>query len=120
MKRILVCDDNAMILKTIEHKLTTDGYEVITAKDGKQAADIIQNNHIDLILTDMLMPFLSGMELINFVRNELKKDIPIIVLSKVGAEDTQEDAYDLGADDYLPKPFNPNIMSMKIKRLLKE
>lgn len=120
MKRILVCDDNALMLKTIEHKLKTDGYEVVTAKDGKSAAEILKRNHIDLILTDMLMPYISGLELINLVRNELKQDTPIIVLSKVGAEDTQEDAYDLGADDYLPKPFNPNIMSIKIKRLLKD
>ena len=69
-------------------------------------------------MTDMLMPFCSGLELVNKVRNDLKLSTPIIVLSRIGNEETIIEAFQLGADDYISKPFSPNELSIREKRLL--
>jgi len=116
--KILVCEDDYMIIKTIEHKLIREGYKVEVANDGKIAAGKLAQEEFDLIITDLLMPFSGGLELINLVRNEIKKATPIIVLSKVGNEETIIQAFQLGADDYLTKPFSPNELSIRVKRLL--
>jgi len=118
--KILVCEDDFMMLKTIEHKLKRDGYEVIIAKDGQEAANYLKDpsNSVDLVITDLLMPFMSGLEIINLIRNDLKLNLPLIVLSKVGNEDTVLQAFELGADEYITKPFSPNELSIRIKRVL--
>ncbi len=117
--RILVCEDDYMLLKTIEFKLTRDGYTVITAKDGKEASELLRSEKFNLIITDLLMPFMNGQELIFLIRSELKLDTPIIVLSKIGLEETVLKAFDLGADDYVVKPFSPLELGIRVKKLLR-
>ena len=116
--KILVCEDDTIIIKAIEHKLKNEGYEIELATDGKLAAEKINNNEYDLILTDLLMPFFGGLEVINLVRNQLKKNTPIIVLSRLANEQTIIEAFNLGADDYITKPFSPNELSIRVKRFL--
>lgn len=118
--KILVCEDDFMMLKTIELKLKKDGYDIIPAKDGQEAANFLKDPsmNIDMVVTDLLMPYLSGLEIINLIRNELKLSIPLIVLSKVGNEDTVLQAFELGADEYITKPFSPNELSIRVKRVL--
>lgn len=117
--KILICEDDTMTLKALEHKLKKEGYDIISAKDGKNASEILSNqNDIDLLLTDLHMPVLSGLELIGFVRGKLKSNLPIIMLTRVGLEETVLQAFELGADDYITKPFNPEELALRIKRLL--
>lgn len=117
--KILICEDDTMTLKALEHKLKKDGYSIISAQDGKSACDMLSSqNDIDLLLTDLHMPVLSGLELINFVRGNLKSNMPIIMLTRVGLEETVLQAFELGADDYITKPFNPDELTLRIKRLL--
>lgn len=116
--KILICDDDVIMIKAIEHKLKSDGYEIDIAIDGNQASEKISNNEYDLIMTDLLMPFFGGLELVNKVRNEMNLKVPIIVLTRVGNEDTIIEAFKLGADDYVTKPFSPNELSIRVKRLL--
>ena len=118
ISRILVCEDNEMIIKVIEYKLRNEGYVVEIAKDGNAAIEKLSQSSYDLILTDLLMPFTSGLEVINNIRNELKSSVPIIVLSALVHEDTIIEALKLGADDYITKPFSPNELSLRVKRLL--
>ena len=119
IKRVLVCEDNETVIKVIEYKLRNEGYQIVIAKDGNSAMNILRDAiSYDLILTDLLMPFASGLELINFIRNELKSDVPIIVLSALVQEETILEALNLGADDYITKPFSPNELSLRVKRLL--
>lgn len=117
--KILICEDDLMTLKALDHKLKNEGYETLTALDGKQAIDML-NSHpeIDLLLTDLHMPLISGLELITHVRNEMKSFMPIVMLTRVGLEDTVLHAFELGADDYITKPFSPEELSLRIKRLL--
>lgn len=116
--KILICDDDVIMVKAIEHKLKSDGYEIDIAVDGIQASEKIAKNEYDLIMTDLLMPFFGGLELVNKVRNEMNLKVPIIVLTRVGNEDTIIEAFKLGADDYVTKPFSPNELSIRVRRLL--
>ena len=101
---ILVADDEAMIREGIAAFLTEEGYQVILAKDGEEALDKLQEHSIHLVLLDLMMPKVSGFE----VLKELKKnqDIPVIVLSALGDEATQLQVFDLYADDHVTKPFS--------------
>ena len=116
--KILVCEDDFMMIKAIEHKLKSEGYLVDVVTDGNQAIEKIRQGDYDLVMTDLLMPFVGGLELINTIRNELLLKMPIIVLSRLGNEDTIIEAFKLGADDYITKPFSPNEVSIRVKRLL--
>ena len=116
--KILVVEDDYMMIKAIEHKLKSDGYVVDAASDGHQAIEMINQSDYDLIITDILMPFVGGFELINKISNELYLKMPIIVLSSLSNEDSIIEAFKLGADDYITKPFSPNEVSIRVKRLL--
>ena len=117
--KILVCDDDVLMLKAIEFKLKRDGYEVLVATNGRDASDLIrEDNDITLVITDLLMPFFNGLELINFIKNDLERSLPILVLSKIGLEETVLKAFELGADDYMVKPFSPNELTIRAKKLL--
>ena len=116
--KILVCEDDTMTLKAIEHKLKQDSYEIITAQDGKAAKEKLANEKFDLILTDLHMPYISGLELISYIRNDLKINAPIIMLTRVGIEETVLQAFELGADDYITKPFSPAELTLRVKKML--
>ena len=103
----------------IEAKLKNEGFEVIGAQDGREALKILETTTPDLIITDILMPYTSGLELISIVKSDPNKKLPIIVLSGLGQEDTVMEAFQLGADDFITKPFNPTELSVRVKRLMK-
>jgi len=116
--QILIAEDDELILKTLQHKLTKDGYEIILTRNGKEAINMINEKEIDLIITDIMMPFASGLEIVNAVRTGNKTNTPIIVLSSLGQEDTVVEAFNLGADDFITKPFSPIELSIRVKKLL--
>ncbi len=115
--KILVADDDDALLNMIAYKLRKENFgEIFTATDGKAAKQIIEYEKPDVIVTDILMPFVSGLELIAYVRNYLHLDIPIITLSIVGLEDTVLEAFELGANDFMSKPFNLPELLIRIRR----
>jgi len=118
--KILVAEDEPLMLMAIEGKLKTEGYDVTGVSDGREALKAIEQTEFQLIITDILMPYTSGLELISIVKSDGAKSIPIIVLSGLGQEDTVMEAFQLGADDFLTKPFNPTELSVRVKRLLKK
>lgn len=113
---ILIAEDDELILRTIEHKLVKEGYTVILTRNGKEAIEKIQELDIDLVVTDIMMPFASGIEILSAIRSFGKKT-PVIVLSSMGQEEVVIDAFDLGAADFMVKPFSPNELLLRIKRL---
>lgn len=115
---ILLCEDDLMLSRTIEFKLKKDGYSILTAENGKIAAEILKKEKVNLIITDLLMPYMGGLELIVLVRKDLNLSLPIMVLSHIGLEKTVVQAFDLGADDYLVKPFSPLELGIRVKKLL--
>lgn len=118
IKRILVAEDNKLILDTVVFKLQKEGYEVVKAKDGKECMEYLESGSYDLLVTDLFMPFISGHEIVSAVRSEMKIDIPILVLSAAGAEETVLKAFELGADDYMTKPFSLGELSIRVRKLL--
>ncbi|AHW59801.1 two-component system, OmpR family, response regulator VicR [Draconibacterium orientale] len=118
MKRILVAEDNRLILETVAHSLSREGYEIIKAEDGKDCLAKLESNEVDLLITDLYMPNLNGLEVISKLNETGKKQIPVMVLSAAGAEESVMKAFDLGADDYMVKPFSLIELNIRVKRLL--
>ena len=115
---ILVIEDEIIMLKAMEFRLKKEGYNVIIAEDGRIALKIINEQQPDLIITDIMMPFVTGLEIVDFIKNKSDKKAPVIVLSAVGLEKTVLEAFELGADDFITKPFSPNELAVRVKRLL--
>ncbi|GGH29716.1 response regulator [Sphingobacterium alkalisoli] len=113
---ILIAEDDELILRTIEHKLLKEGYQIILTRNGKDAIEKIKELNVDLVVTDIMMPFASGIEILAAIRS-FQKELPVIVLSSLGQEEVVADAFDLGAADFMVKPFSPNELVLRIKRL---
>jgi DNA-binding response OmpR family regulator len=119
MSRILVCDDDIVTLNVVRLKLTSANIaSVTTAEDGEQGIELVKKEDFDLIITDLQMPYKSGLELVRAVRHQMKKKTPIIVLSSDGLEDIVMEALQLGVDDFITKPFNANELLLRVKKLL--
>ncbi|MBN2347486.1 MAG: response regulator transcription factor [Bacteroidales bacterium] len=116
--KVLVAEDDLLTSKAIEHRLKMDGYEVFKAYNGKIATKILQENVIDIALVDIHMPYVGGFEVIKYIRETQKKTIPIAVVSRIDNHGTIMKAFELGADDYITKPFNAVDLSLRIKTLL--
>lgn len=117
--KILIAEDEPLMLRALELKLKKEGYEVIACNNGKEALAKIDIEQPDLIITDIMMPFSSGLEIVGTVKNGLNRHIPIIVLSAMGQEKTVEEAFEMGADDYVTKPFSLTELALRIKRFKK-
>ena len=116
--KVLICEDDEMVLKMVEFKLQKEGFEVYLANDGKEAIEQIKAHQPDVIITDIMMPYLTGLEIVHQVRKQLNLKTPIIIVSSIGLEKTVLEAFQLGADDFITKPFSPNELSVRVKKLL--
>lgn len=115
--KILVIEDDILMVKILEFVLRKEGYNITIAKDGIEGLEKIQTFNPDMIITDIILPFKSGLEVISFVK-ENHNHIPVIVVSSMGEEErTVMEAFNLGADDFVSKPFNPNELKLRVKRL---
>ncbi|MGW8316259.1 MAG: response regulator [Bacteroidales bacterium] len=107
MRRILVCEDNPIALKTIEFTLQKAGYEVLQACDGEQAMMLLNSELVDMVITDINMPFTKGLELVRYINTRFPNKIPVIIISGINLQETMDHALELGARGYLTKPFDP-------------
>ncbi|MDP4267747.1 MAG: response regulator [Bacteroidota bacterium] len=115
--RLLICDNNRLLSLLLSKKLAVEGYDITVVGDGLSALKIINNGNIDFLITEIQVPYLSGLELLSNIK---KKDnrIPVIILSEINSENIISQAYNMGADDYITKPFNPDVLPFRIKRVL--
>ena len=118
-KKIVLAEDNSMLSMVLKFRLEKEGYQLLIAVDGKEALELIEQHNPELILTDIMMPFVSGLEVISHVRNILNLQTPIVVFSAAGQEKIVLQAFDLGATDFMTKPLSPNELVLRIKRLLR-
>ncbi|MBX7125364.1 MAG: response regulator transcription factor [Cyclobacteriaceae bacterium] len=119
--KILICDDDSALVSMIRFKLSRENLgEIIKAADGREARKLIEQERPDLIVTDVHMPFHTGLEIIAYVRQELRLQTPIIILSAEGLEETVLQAFNLGANDFLSKPFSPAELAIRVRRLLQK
>lgn len=115
--RILLVDDEPLILKGLRFSLQQEGYEIDQAADGEEAVQKILSNHYDLILLDVMLPKLSGIEVCQRVRET--SDVPIIMLTAKGEDMDKILGLEYGADDYMVKPFNILEVKARIKTILR-
>lgn len=117
--KIVLSEDNDILRKSLSFFLEANGFTVDQFADGKDALDAIKINNYDLILTDINMPGISGMEITQHVRQNLGSDIPIIIFTTSSVEQTELDSFNLGANEFMAKPVSPAVLLIRIKKLLK-
>lgn len=116
--RLLIIEDDPLIRKTVELKFQKEGFEVLVSPDGKDGLDRLRTELPDIVLTDIMLPYVNGLEIIRAVKAISTKKIPVIVFSTMGQESMVEDAYKLGADEFVKKPFSLAELSIRVKRLV--
>jgi DNA-binding response OmpR family regulator len=117
MTTILLADNDTFLLKFLQRKLQSYDYQVITAANGIIALSIINSHKIDIFITEIQLAFLSGLELVTIIKKQNKK-IPIIILSNINSEHIIMQAYQMGVNDYIVKPFDIDTFNLRIKRIL--
>ncbi len=119
MKRILVCDDDALLIDLLEYRLASRGYEIIIARDGSEALARLAEATPDAIILDAMMPVVDGYEVLRRIREtEALAAIPVIMLTARKQERDILEALELGANDYIVKPFIPEELVARLSRLL--
>ena len=118
--KILLIDDEADILEFVKYNLERDGYEVHTASNGAEGLQVALSVKPHLILLDMMMPVLDGVETCKAIRQSpVLKNVMVVFLSAAGTEETQLQGYGAGADDYINKPIKMNILRSRVQAILK-
>lgn len=118
--KILVCEDEEILLTSLEFRLRKQGFEVILAADGKEALEKIKTESPDLVVADIMMPHVTGLELTTYVRKKMKSDLPIIIISALGNDEMVLKAFALGANDFISKPFKPSELVLRIKMVFQQ
>jgi len=116
-KKVLVVDDDAKTVELVKLYLNRDGYRVITAYDGTEALQLARENQPDLIVLDIMLPGINGLEICRILRKE--SDVPIIMLTALTTDDDRLTGLDLGADDYVTKPFSPRELAARVRAVLR-
>lgn len=117
--RILICEDNKLALKTISVVLEREGYKSDTVENGNDAITLLKDNLYDMVIVDIHLPYHSGLELVEYLRTDLKLDTPVLIVTAFSDPQMQRQAAELGIDGYIVKPFNPMDLVRKIKTILK-
>lgn len=115
--KIMIIDDDEFTLKTMSLKLTKKGYEVVTACNADEALHSIPKQHPDLIIADVMMPYMSGLEFLNLLNFEYLEGIPVMMMSSLKNIEVVNLSLDLGAKDYIQKPVNYFELIPKINKL---
>lgn len=119
---ILVVEDEEIMLTALEFRMRKHGFNVVLARDGQQAINYLASNTPDAIVTDMMMPNVTGMELLEYVRQNLDptyaSPMPVIIISALEQDDVVLDAFKAGANDFIAKPFKPQELILRLRRFL--
>jgi sigma-B regulation protein RsbU (phosphoserine phosphatase) len=118
---LLVVDDNETNRDLLAHHLESQGHSVAQAQNGRQALEMIHKDRFDLVLLDVLMPEMNGYQVLAHIKNDISwKNIPVIMISAIGEMDSVVQCIEMGAEDYLPKPFNPVLLKARINACLEK
>ena len=119
-KRLLLAEDDELLASLLKYRLEKAGYIVDLVYDGKQVKSRLAEEMPDIIVSDIMMPYFSGIELIDYVRNELNSNLPIIIISSAGNEENVLSAFELGANDFIAKPVSPSELLVRVGRELQK
>ena len=117
MHRVLVVDDEPIVVDVLTRYLTREGFEVATAHDGQEAVDAFPSFHPDLVLLDLMLPRVDGLEVFRRIRHQ--QEVPVIMLTARGEETDRVVGLELGADDYVTKPFSPREIVARVRAVLR-
>lgn len=118
MFTLLVAEDDVALQTIVSTKLKQEGYDVIAVTNGYEALDVLENRHVDLLITDIMMPDMNGFELVKLLRGT-KHQLPILMMTAQVQFDSLEKAFQLGVDDYVVKPIRLAELSLRVKALLR-
>ena len=116
-EKILVVEDEPTLVETLEYNLSRQDYEVITAMDGQEALDLARREHPDLVVLDLMLPTIDGIEVCRLLRQEM--NVPILMLTARDEEVDKVVGLEVGADDYMTKPFSMRELMARVKALLR-
>ena len=117
--RLLLAEDDEMLASLLKFRLEKGGYQVDLAPDGRQVKEYLKSSIPDLIISDIMMPYFSGIELVDYLRNQLRSQVPIIIISTAGNEENVLNAFELGADDFISKPVSPTELLVRVGKVLR-
>src|SRR5688572_29558243 len=118
--KILVCEDDEVVLKVIQVALENQPAETTYAKDGRQALDLLKSGHrFDLVITDIHMPYHNGDEILTLIREDQKKNTPIIMISSDDEEEVIQLALKSGVNEFIRKPIDADKFHKKVKKYIK-
>ena len=115
--KILICEEEEVLLTAIEFRLQKNGFSVIRTNDAEQCVKHLKEDNPDMLIIDLDMSGISGLEMTEKLRKEMKSDIPIILLSDLEDGEELHQAFELGANDFVTKPFKPVELVIRIKKL---
>ncbi|HSJ68573.1 MAG TPA: response regulator transcription factor [Anditalea sp.] len=118
--KIILAEDNDLLRKSLSFFLEANGFKVDQFSNGKEALEAIKTQEYELILTDINMPGISGMEITQYVRTKLFLSTPIIIFTSSNVEQTELDSFDMGANEFIPKPVSPPVLLVRMNRLLRK
>lgn len=118
MSTILITEDETSILIGVEDALIEQGYDVLTARNGEQGLKFALQEQVDLLILDIMLPKMSGFEVLKHIRDK-NKQLPVILLTAKGQEGDKIKGFNLGADDYVTKPFSVHELLARVKAILK-
>lgn len=119
-KRLLLAEDDELLASLLNFRLQKGGYDVSVSTNGREVKEFLKEVIPDIIISDIMMPYFSGMELVDYVRNEIKSNVPIIIISSAGNEENVLSAFELGANDFLSKPVSPSELIVRVERQLRK
>ncbi len=116
----MLVEDDDVLRKSLVYYLGSNGFEIDDYDNGEDAMQQLRTESPDLLITDLNLPFAGGQSLISLLRNENASDIPVIVLTAHGVESTELEVFNLGADEFISKPFSPAVLLARISKLLRK
>lgn len=116
--KLIVVDDDTIMLRAIKTMLSRHGYQVFATTDAEDALDAIQEEEFDLVISDIMMPYVSGIELLSAIK-KINKTIPIIIISALDQQEVIFTAFQEGAKDFVKKPIDLNELLLRVNRVLK-
>ena len=117
-KKVLLADDDELLASLLDFRLRKGGYEVHHSSNGKEVKEYLKTAMPDIIVSDIMMAYFSGIEIINYVRNDLNSKTPIIIISSAGNEENVLSAFEMGANDFISKPVSPSELMVRLAREL--
>jgi len=117
--KVLICEDDIVVLKTIQVALEHENAEIVSVKDGLLALEKLRENTFDLIITDIHMPFHNGDDIIKLVREEQRRSTPIIMISSDAQEEVIQFAFKQGVNEFVKKPIDPVSLQKKAQKFLR-